>query len=97
MARQPAARQRSILEDLGEEITAIITPVSICMALTVMLVKTLNPTGASDVHSVFIASAFYTEQVRSRRYQTACGSDNLKTAQPFGLAESGLTVPSSHR
>lgn len=63
MSQQPAQRQRSILEDLGEEVTAIITPVSICMALTVMLVKTLNPTGASDVHSVLIASAFYTEQV----------------------------------
>lgn len=55
--------QRSILEDLGEEVTGIITPVSICMALTVLLVKMLNPTGASDARSVFIASAFYTEKV----------------------------------
>lgn len=55
--------QRSILEDLGEEVTGILTPVSICMALTVMLVKTLNPTGESDARSVFIASAFYTEKV----------------------------------
>ena len=55
--------QRSILDDLGEEVTSILTPVSICMALTVMLVKTLNPTGASDARSVFIASAFYSEKV----------------------------------
>ena len=62
MPQRAGAPQRSILDDFGEEITAIITPVSICMALTVMLVKVLNPTGSSDAHSVFIASAFYTEQ-----------------------------------
>jgi presenilin 1 len=55
--------QHSILDDLGEEVTGILTPVSVCMALTVMLVKTLNPTGASDARSVYIASAFYSEKV----------------------------------
>ena len=30
-----AAPTRSIIDDLGEEVTAIVTPVSICMALTV--------------------------------------------------------------
>ena len=33
------------------------------MTTQVALVKTLNPTGESDGRSVFIASAFYTEQV----------------------------------
>ncbi len=61
-------QQRSILTDFGEELTAIITPVSICMALTVGLVKILNPTGASDARSVFIASAFYTEQAREKQH-----------------------------
>ena len=55
---------QSILVTTGEEVTAIITPVSICMALTVALVKTLNPTGRSDGHAVSIASVYYTEQVQ---------------------------------
>lgn len=54
---------RSILESLGEEVTAIVTPVSMCMALTVVLVKILNPTGASSQRAVSIASIYYSEQV----------------------------------
>lgn len=53
---------RSILESTGEEVTAIITPVSICMALTVALVKILNPTGISSHRAVSIASIYYSEQ-----------------------------------
>eukprot|EP00891_Asterochloris_glomerata_P002404 jgi/Astpho2/2404/e_gw1.00044.70.1_t len=38
---------RSVLEDLGEELTGIVSPVSLCMALTVALVRVLNPDGLS--------------------------------------------------
>lgn len=40
---QPAPMRRSVLDDLGEEVTGIVSPVSICMALTVALVRILNP------------------------------------------------------
>ena len=54
---QPPQQQHSVLGDLGEEITGIVTPVSICMALTVLLVKALNPDGAdADASTVVIAS-----------------------------------------
>ena len=36
-------------------------PVSICIALTVVLIRILNPNGKSD-RSVFIATVFYSEQ-----------------------------------
>ena len=40
MAQQ---QRRSVLADLGEEVTGIVAPVTLCMALTVALVRTLNP------------------------------------------------------
>jgi hypothetical protein len=58
---------RSVLDDLGEEITGIIAPVSICMALVVLLVKTLNPDGNADSSSVAIATIAYHEQVGGGR------------------------------
>ncbi|PSC76470.1 presenilin isoform B [Micractinium conductrix] len=53
---------RSVLDDLGEEVTGIVAPVSLCMALTVVLVRILNPDGDSDSSAVFLASAYYNEQ-----------------------------------
>lgn len=53
---------KSVLDALGEEVTGIVAPVSLCMALTVALVRILNPDGASDSNAVFLASAYYTEQ-----------------------------------
>ena len=53
----------SVLDDLGEEITGIMAPVSICMAITVLLVRMLNPEGASSSATVYIASLAYDEQV----------------------------------
>ena len=53
-----------MLDKLGEEITGIVSPVSLCMALTVALVRVLNPTGDNAGTSVYIASAYYKEQVR---------------------------------
>lgn len=59
---------RSVLDDLGEEITGIVAPVSICMALVVVLVKALNPDGMADSSSVAIATIAYHEQVSSPRF-----------------------------
>lgn len=61
--REANRAPQSILVSTGEEVTAIVTPVSICMALTVALVKTLNPDGRSDGRAVSIASVYYSEQV----------------------------------
>jgi hypothetical protein len=57
---------RSILNDLGQEVTGIAFPVSVCMALTVILVRILNPEGESDSNSVLLANLYYSEQVRLR-------------------------------
>lgn len=54
-------QERSLLDDLGEEVTGIIAPVSLCMALTVLLVKLLNPEGESAANTVYIASIAYSE------------------------------------
>lgn len=67
----PGPVQRSVLDDLGEEITGISAPVSICMALVVLLVKLLNPEGTSDSTTVFIASMAYSEQVRAQQLPAA--------------------------
>ena len=37
------------------------------MALTVLLVRILNPEGSSDTAAIFIASAYYSEKVKFRR------------------------------
>ena len=54
---------RSILDDLGAEVTGIVSPVSICMAFTVALVRILNPEGVADPTAVAIANVYYHEQV----------------------------------
>ena len=54
---------KSILDDLGEEVTGIVSPVSLCMALTVALVRVLNPTGDTSGNTTYFASAYYREQV----------------------------------
>ena len=53
----------SVLDDLGEEVTGIVSPVSLCMALTVALVRVLNPTGDASGNTTYFASAYYKEQV----------------------------------
>jgi len=60
---------------LGLQVTGIVAPVSICMALTVALVRILNPDGESDSNAVFLASAYYTEKVgrlSASRSQPGC-------------------------
>lgn len=61
--QQHNSMTRSVLDDLGEEITGIVAPVSICMALVVVLVKALNPDGNADSSSVAIATIAYHEKV----------------------------------
>ena len=61
----------SVLDDLGEEVTGILAPVSLCMALTVALVKALNPKGDSDSQRVVVATAFYEEKVTPLAHPTA--------------------------
>ncbi|KAL2652179.1 hypothetical protein R1flu_020307 [Riccia fluitans] len=51
----------SILESLGSEIVGIVTPVSICMLLVVLLVQSLTPHG-SDAPVASIAMLVYDEQ-----------------------------------
>lgn len=58
------ATMPSLLDDLGEEVTGIMAPVSLCMAVTVLLVRLLNPEGASSSGSVVIASIAYQEEVK---------------------------------
>ena len=64
----------SVLDDLGAEVTGIAAPVSICMALTVALVKTINPNGSSNSGAVFLASAYYQEQAGDSAGQKLSGS-----------------------
>ncbi|XP_059444617.1 presenilin-like protein At2g29900 [Corylus avellana] len=56
-------RPRSILESLGEEIIRIITPVSICMFMVVILVSVLNSNSSSSSSASVnsIATIAYTE------------------------------------
>lgn len=59
MAQNP--KPRSIIESLGEEIVRIITPVSICMFLVVILVSILNNSESSSGSITSIATIAYTE------------------------------------
>uniref|UniRef100_A0A1D2A137 Presenilin n=2 Tax=Auxenochlorella protothecoides TaxID=3075 RepID=A0A1D2A137_AUXPR len=51
----------SVLDDLGSELTAVVAPVSICIAITVWLVAVLNPDGQSNSRAMSIATAAYAE------------------------------------
>lgn len=59
MAQNP--KPKSIIESLGEEIVRIITPVSICMFLVVILVSILNNSESSSASITTIATIAYTE------------------------------------
>ena len=74
----------SVLDRLGEEVTGIVSPVSLCMALTVALVRLLNPTGDNAGSSVYIASAYYKEQVRGPYNPTALA---VSPSSDLGLAD----------
>ena len=54
----------SIIDDLGREVTAILGPVTLCIAITVVLVRVLNPAGSTNPTAFGLATAFYSESVR---------------------------------
>ena len=45
------AQPPSVLDALGDELTSVLTPVSVCMMLTVVLVKLLSPHGTEGAAS----------------------------------------------
>jgi hypothetical protein len=54
---------RSVLDDLGAELTGIVAPTSLCMVATLAVTNILNPNGESDTNAVWLAQAVYSEQV----------------------------------
>jgi presenilin 1 len=58
------SNKKSVLDGIGEEVTRVALPVSICMLITAFLVTTLNPAGDSNSNAVYIASIYYKENVR---------------------------------
>lgn len=58
------AEDHYIVNDLGAEVTNIAAPVSICMVLTIALVRLLNAAGDSSDNAVAFAEAIYSEKVR---------------------------------
>eukprot|EP00210_Caulerpa_lentillifera_P006403 g6117.t1 len=64
----------SVLDDLGEEVTGILAPVTLCMALTVALVKVLNPSGDSDSQNIVVATAYYDEKEDDSNSEKFSGS-----------------------
>jgi hypothetical protein len=61
-ARNEHIDNGSVLDDLGAEVTGIAFPVSVCMALTVGLVRILTG-GDDDEGRVIIGEAIYGEKV----------------------------------
>lgn len=55
--------QHSILDDLGAEVTGIAFPVSLCMAITIALVRLLHRDDDDGGTTVAIAEAVYAEKV----------------------------------
>lgn len=58
--------EHEVLSVLGEEVTGVLGPVTLCIAVTVALVSALNPEGNSNNAALGIATAFYSESVRCR-------------------------------
>lgn len=63
-----------IVDDLGAEVTGIAFPVSICMVLTIALVRILNSDGNRSGSEVIIAEAIYSEQDGDTNSQKLSGS-----------------------
>jgi presenilin 1 len=75
----------SILDEYGEEMTAVLTPVSICMALTAALVLWLN--GGSDPPAVI--ALYYNEAVRCVGVRQAASASVY--TDPYASQESDTT------
>ncbi|PQM42147.1 presenilin-like protein [Prunus yedoensis var. nudiflora] len=72
MAQNP--RPTTILESLGEELIRIITPVSICMLLVVVLVTILNADSSSSETVTSIATIAYTEATSDSSWDKFVGA-----------------------
>ncbi|ONI08871.1 hypothetical protein PRUPE_5G205400 [Prunus persica] len=72
MAQNP--RPTTILESLGEELIRIITPVSICMLLVVILVTILNADSSSSETVTSIATIAYTEATSDSSWDKFVGA-----------------------
>ncbi|ERN07517.1 hypothetical protein AMTRI_Chr10g226050 [Amborella trichopoda] len=73
----PSQRTRaSIIDGLGEEIIRIVTPVSICMFLVVLLVCIINPSSSSDDSSSIttIATIIYDEKTSDSDWTKLTGA-----------------------
>jgi len=79
----------SILDDLGEDLTGVATPVAVCMALTVALCRALNPDGASDAAAVRFASLAYEEKAGDTAAEKLGGG--LLNALIFVAIMAGMT------
>ncbi|KXZ53562.1 hypothetical protein GPECTOR_6g478 [Gonium pectorale] len=90
MAASNHRSERSVLDDLGEEVTGIVAPVSLCMAVTVLLVRLLNPEGVSSSNTVIIASIAYQEQASDSSGKKLGGA--LLNAIIFVGVVAGMTV-----
>ncbi|EFJ44036.1 hypothetical protein VOLCADRAFT_82983 [Volvox carteri f. nagariensis] len=84
------AARPSLLDNLGEEVTGIVAPVSLCMAVTVLLVRLLNPEGSSSSSSVLIANIAYQEQATDSSGKKLGGA--LLNAIIFVAVIGGMTI-----
>lgn len=77
------------MDNLGEGVTGVCFPVSVCMLLTVFLVKTLNPVGRSNAGAVYIASIYYHEDASDSIWTKFEGS--LVNAMAFVVIIAAMT------
>lgn len=80
---------QSVIDGLGDEITSIVTPVSICMFIVVCLVHGLTPHGSDSGASPFIATSFYHEKSTDSTEAKLSGA--LLNALIFILAVAAVT------
>jgi hypothetical protein len=80
---QSIVEKHSVLDDLGAEVTGIAFPVSICMVITIALVRVLHPDTQHRTSDIIIAEAFYNEKVLLRPcIESAVFSERVALAAP---------------
>jgi hypothetical protein len=69
--------RKSVLDDLGQEVAGIAAPVSVCMFLTVLLVRILNPKGDNQ-QDITVATIYYHEKASARGLSfSSAGNPNV--------------------
>ena len=89
-----ASSSTSVVDALGEELTSVLTPVSVCMLVTVVLVRLLTPSGGdgaggASAEAVAIATLYYDESAADPVGQKLLGS--VVNALLFVLVVGALT------